>query len=147
MASLVNTTTLAIVRSVNTPEYTAPWTVISEANADSWSEITQRYRKWVTDHVEEMTQGEKDAVDAAALTARRDAAAAQLQQTEDILRAFMLLVMDEFNAHAEKINSILTAIDNGGTLAQVKTEIAAITDYPTRTEQQLRTAIRNKLGS
>jgi len=147
MASLVNTSTLEIVRSVNTPEYPAPWTVVSEANAATWSAIQQKYRKWVTDHVEEMSAGEKTAADAALLSAARDAAAAQLQQVEDIQRAFMLQVLDEFNLHAEKINAILTAIDNGATLAQVKSGIAAIVDYPARTEAQLRTAIRNKLGT
>jgi hypothetical protein len=147
MASLVNTSTLAIVRSVNTPEFTAPWTVISEANAATWSAIPVRYRKWVTDHVEEMTAGEKTAVDAALLAASRDAVAAQLDSVEDVLRAFMLTVLDELNLHSDKINAILTAIDNGANIGAVKANVLAIADYPQRTAVQLRNTVRNKLGS
>lgn len=64
-----------------------------------------------------------------------------------LFRAVIGIVLDEFNLHAAKINAILTAIDNGTTLAQVKTNIAAIADHPTRTQQQLITAIENKLNS
>lgn len=62
-----------------------------------------------------------------------------------VLRAVMLVILDELNLHATKINAILTAIDNGSTLAQVKTNIAAIADYPARTAGQLRTAVEGKL--
>lgn len=62
-----------------------------------------------------------------------------------VLRALMLVLLDELNLHAAKINAILTAIDSGGTLAQVKNNIAAIADYPTRTPTQVRTAMNNKL--
>lgn len=58
-----------------------------------------------------------------------------------LLRALMLVLLDELNLHAAKINAILTAIDTGGTLAQVKTNIAAIPDYPTRTKANLLTAL------
>jgi hypothetical protein len=81
------------------------------------------------------------------LTVARDAIASQLQQTENVLRAFMLTVLDELNLHASKHNEILTAIDDGTTLAGVKANIAAIADYPQRTEGQLRTSVRDKLGA
>jgi hypothetical protein len=64
-----------------------------------------------------------------------------------LLRALLLIVLDEFNLHAEKINAILTAIDSGSTLAQVKTNIAAIADYPTRTKANLITAMTNKINA
>lgn len=64
-----------------------------------------------------------------------------------LLRALVLIMLDEFNLHAAKINAILTAIDNGGTLAQVKTNIAAIADYPTRTKANLITAMTNKINA
>ena len=64
-----------------------------------------------------------------------------------IMRALLLTVLDEFNTHATKINAILTAIDNGSTLAQVKTNIAAIADYPTRTKANLITAMTNKINA
>jgi hypothetical protein len=77
----------------------------------------------------------------------RDEVVQQLDNIEDILRAFMLMVLDEFNNHSARINGILTAIDNGSNLAAIKTAVGAINDIPERTAQQLRSAIRNKLGS
>lgn len=81
------------------------------------------------------------------LAAMRDAVVAKMDETEDYMRAFALAVLDEFNAHSVKINAILTAIDNGGTVAQIKNNIAAIVDQPQRTIAQLKTAVRSKLGS
>jgi hypothetical protein len=64
-----------------------------------------------------------------------------------LLRAIAAVLLDEQNLHALKINEILTAIDNGATLAQVKTNIAGITDYPQRTMTQVVAAIKNKINS
>jgi len=64
-----------------------------------------------------------------------------------LFRALVLVLVDELNAHADKENSILTAIDSGSTLAQVKTNIAAIADYPQRTIAQLKTAMENKIDA
>lgn len=99
------------------------------------------------DAVTLMNQSQRDAVDAAALQAKRDDVAAQIDAVEDYTRAFALACLDEFNAHATKINAILTAIDSGGTVAQIKTNILAIADYPQRTVANLKTSVRNKLGS
>ncbi len=46
-----------------------------------------QYRKWIIDHVEEMSQPEKDSVDAARLQAQYDEVVEQLDRTEEILRA------------------------------------------------------------
>lgn len=79
----------------------------------------------------------------------RSQANAALDQLEDrqsmILRALVLTLVDELNLHAAKINAILTAIDSGSTLAQVKSNIAAIADYPTRTAAQVRAALKDKV--
>lgn len=56
-------------------------------------------------------------------------------------RALILVILDEFNAHALKINAILDAIDGAGTLAAVKAAVAAINDYPQRTAAQIKTAV------
>jgi len=146
MATVYNKTTHAIIESANTPDYDpSEWLINPDLSGVAG--VPQRYRKLVGDVPTEMTQAEKDAVDAAALVASRAAAVAQLEQAEDVLRAFMLLVLDELNAHAAKTNAILTGVENATTLANVKTAVAAIADYPTRTEQQLRTAIHAKLGT
>lgn len=106
-------------------------------------------RYWIItgDTITLMDDAARSLIDAALLEAARDMVASQLDDAEDILHAFMLLVLDELNAHAGKINAILDAIDAGATLADVQTQIRTISDYPTRTAQQLRDGIRNKLGS
>jgi len=103
---------------------------------------------WIVtgDAVTLMDQAERDAVDAALRESGRDSTVAQLDRAEDVLRAFMLAVLDELNTHAAKMNAILDAIDSGSTLAAIRTNIAAVADYPQRTAAQLRTAIRAKLG-
>lgn len=87
--------------------------------------VPPKYLTISGDVVTEMTQQQKDAVDAAELEAARDNVAAQLEQQEDLLRAFALVVLDEIN--------ILRG--------------AAIPPLSARTIQQLKTAMRNKLGS
>jgi soluble cytochrome b562 len=106
-----------------------------------------KYWTLTGDVVSLLSQAQRDAVDAAELSDMRNAAVSQLQQQEDVLRAFMLIVLDEFNAHATKMNSLLTAIDNAASLAALKTAAGAISDHAIRTEQVLRDAIRNRLGT
>lgn len=76
---------------------------------------------------------------------RLDAVAELARADRKLLRAFILLMLDELNGHAATINSLLTAIDNAASLAQLKVAVALIADYPTRTAQQLRTAITNRI--
>lgn len=147
MASLLNTSTLEIVRSADETKLSSPWVVISEANAAAWMAIPPQYRKRVGNTIEEMTAQEKAAVDAARLAASRDAAIAQLQQTEDVLRAFMLMILDDRNLLAARITSILDAIDGASSLATLKTAVASINNPNQYTEQQLRDAIKARLGS
>lgn len=109
--------------------------------------FASKYWLLVGDLVTLMTAPQRAQVDADELSAQRDAVALQMQQTEDVLRAFMLVVLDELNLHAAKHNAILTAIDNNTTLATIRTAIAAIADYPARTELQLRNSVRGRLGS
>jgi hypothetical protein len=62
-----------------------------------------------------------------------------------LLRGLVLTILDELNGHAAKINAILTAIDSGSTLAQVRDNIAAIADYPARTAAQVRATLNGKV--
>lgn len=146
MADVLNTQTLEMRASVNEVQYAPPWIVIARAQYDLWSVIPLRYRKWVTDHVEEMTQPEKDAVDFALMEAARDSIVQQLDQQEDILRAFAGLLVDQLNAHAARTNALLDAIDGAASLAALKTAAASIQNLPTVNLAQLRQAIRNKIG-
>lgn len=147
MASLLNTSTLEILRSADETKYSAPWQVISDANASAWMAIQPQYRKLNGESIEEMTVQEKAVVDASHRQAARNAAAAQLEQQEDILRAFMLIVLDEFTLHAEKVNALGQAIVQGASLAAIKTALQGLVALPVRTERQLRDAIKAKLGS
>ena len=104
---------------------------------------------WVIsgDTVSLMDAAARAAVDAAELEAMRDLVVTQLDAQEDILRAFMLAVLDELNAHALKTNAILDAIDQATNLASLQTAVGQIADYPQRTPTQMRSAVRTKLGS
>lgn len=152
MADVINRTTLEFRPSANTPDFPEP-TWKHNPDMSAVAGVPRQYWKAPADWDAvgagpvEMSAGEKAAVDAASLTASRDAATAQIDQLENVLRAVLLVLRDELNLHADKINAILTAIDNGANLAAVKVNILAIADYPQRTVAQLRTAIRGKLGS
>lgn len=146
MASVLHRVTREFRQSANTPDFPAiDWIINPDLSAVAG--FASRYWKVNGDTVSLMTLAERNAVDAALVAAARDAVADELTNNENIQRAFMLLVLDEFNAHSAKVNALLTAIDNSGSLAALKTAVAAIADLPTRTESDLRTAIRNKLGS
>lgn len=148
MANVIHRTTLEFRPSANEAFHLEPeW----KHSPDMSQVVGVEPRFWKWDAVNErpipMTAPEQATATATALSAARDAAAARLTQTEDVMRAFMLLVLDELNDHSAKVNAILDAIDAAVSLAGLKTAIAAIPDLPVRTEQQLRTAIRNNLGT
>jgi hypothetical protein len=152
MSSAVDTNTMNYLPSVNTPDVPAtPNWRINDAQADALYAAGKPTQYWKVNGgnvIVEMTQAEKDAVDAANLVLRRDAGvASQLDAVESIMRATVLVLLDEFNAHAAKINAMLTAVDNAANLADLKTAYGAIADYPARTVAQIRAAIRNKLGT
>lgn len=90
-----------------------------------------------------VTQAQADS----AVNAAKDAVQLAAYDARSVLRASALVIADELNAHALKINAILTAVDNASTFANLKTAIAAIQDYPQRSDAQIRTAITNKLAT
>lgn len=146
MATVLNRTTKQLIPSANTVEYPViDW--IIEPDLSAVTGFASKYWTISGDVVSLLDQAGRNAIDAAELNAARDATAAALDKAEDILRAFMLVVMDEFNLHSTRLNAILTAIDNGATLGAIKTSVLAINDIPQRTIAQLKTALRNKLGS
>lgn len=149
MADVLNTTTLEMRASVNeaqSPYNAPPWVIITREQFNLWSIVPQQYRKWTGVAVEEMTGPEKAAVDAAAMEAQRDQIIQQLDQMEDILRAFAQVVADGFNAHAARVNGILYAIGNSANIAEIKTAVSGINKLPEYTLVGLRSAIRAKLG-
>jgi hypothetical protein len=65
--------------------------------------------------------------------------------SSEVLRGTFLVLVDELNNHALKINSILDAVDAATSLADLKTRIVAIADYPQRTPAQAKQAIKDKI--
>lgn len=150
MASVIHKTTLQFKMFGNEPNHPeSDW--VHNPDLSSVSGVPERYWKappdWdVFPGPVEMTALEKQAADDAQVESRRDQEVASLSNVEAIDRAFMLAVLDEFNAHADKINEILDAADGANSLADFKVAMGVITDYPQRTVQQLINVIRNNLG-
>jgi hypothetical protein len=61
-------------------------------------------------------------------------------------RGLVKIMLDEFNNHADKHNAILNAVDAATSLADLKTRVAAIPDYPQRTPAQIIKALKGELG-
>lgn len=146
MANVLNRLSVLFLRSVHEPDYPVQdWIINPDITAVA--SLPTRYWKISGDTVSAMSQAEMDAVDAAALTTSRDATATELDEPEALFRAFYMVLLDELNARADKINGVLDAIDASTSFADLKTRIGAIPNYPLRTAGQLRTALRNKLGT
>lgn len=148
MADVINRTTLQFLPSANTLDYPdPPWKINPDMSAVAG--VPQKYWKWdaILDRPAEMTAPEKASLDSAQTNAARDAAVSQLDELENFMRAVVQVLRDELNLHADKMNAILTAIDTSTNYATLKTNIGLVADYPQRTLVQLRTSIRNKLGS
>jgi len=148
MGTYLHRTTKAYLQSIPPHELPEPLAnYIENPDLSNVVGVPTRYWTITGDVITEMSQAEKDAVDAALLQAARDAVADQIDQVEDIIRALALTLLDELNNHSLKINAILDAADNAGNLVGFKASMLAIADYPQRTIEQLKTTIRNKLGS
>lgn len=104
--------------------------------------------------ISEMTQVEKDQVDAALLQAARVRARAQAVRLIDavaanplLMRAIADIVKDEINNLRHWDMNLKTAVAAATTLANLKTGVAALPNLPDRTFEDLRTAIINKINS
>tara|TARA_R110000822_G_scaffold137399_7_gene274896 strand:- start:61 stop:507 length:447 start_codon:yes stop_codon:yes gene_type:complete len=148
MADVINKTTLRFLQSVNTPEYPEPdWVVNPDMRAVAG--VSPRYWKWDTGsgRPEPMTAAEQVALDLQAVEDARDAIVAQIDRQENILRAVMSAVIGEMNNHSDKTNLILAEIAQATSLADFKTRMGTISELPQRTLAQLRTVVRNALGT
>ena len=148
MASVIHRTTLAFQTSVNTPKFPEP-TYKHNPDMSAVAGVSRRYWEWDSgaERPVPMSQPDQDAVDAALLTAALDGEASKLDDFQDIIRAIGKLLVSEFNNHSVKINAILDAADAATSLGDFKSAVSAITDQPTRTLAQFRSAMRSNLGS
>lgn len=154
MANVLHRTTKLYRTSVNTPDFpVSDW--IHDPDLSAVIGFDSKYWVITGDAVSLMSQAERDAVDAAEAAAILASARAEAKSYYDntidylgkAIKAVALVAQDEMNLHADKINAILTAIDNGSNIGAVKTNIAAIADYPQRTPAQLKTAVDNKIDT
>lgn len=122
MATVLNRTTKELIDSANTPDYPlANW--IINPNLSAVSGFASKYWIITGDAVTLMSSAQRAAVDAAELTAARDAIANQIDAINTYGRAFAEIVMDEINI------------------------LRAQHSLPARSLSQLKTALRNKLGA
>ena len=99
--------------------------------------VPRRYWVITGDVVSEMSQPEKDAVDAAILEAARDAAIQEeIDNLESVVRQLTKLMVDEINILRQQFNT---------TTAEVVQ--ATNTTFTDRTLAQVRTQLRNDLGA
>lgn len=146
MADVLNRTTREFLRSVHEPNYPVEDWIINP-DLEGVEDFESKYWIITGDIVSLMEQTARDAVDAAELESQRDAIASMFTNPEDVLRAFMRVVLNEFNAHAAFQNQILNGIRTAASLADLKAKATAAQDYPVRTVDDLITAVRNNLGS
>ena len=120
MANVLHRTTKRYLRSVNTPDYpVVDWIINPDLSAVVGFDA--RYWEISGDTVSLMDQAARDAVDAAALSATKDAVADELDAQTTVMRAFAEVVVDEINI------------------------LRAQHSLPDRTLAQLKTAVRGKL--
>ena len=99
--------------------------------------VPNRYWIITGDVISEMSQAEKDAVDAAILTAARDAEIqAEIDELESVMRQLVKLMVSELNILRQQFNTTT------GEVSQ-----ATNTSFADRTLAQVRTQLRNDLGA
>ncbi len=146
MANVLNRTTKEYLKSVSTSNYdSVDWII----NPDLSAVVGFESKYWAIsgDIVTLMDQASRDAVDVTELSQQRDSLSNSLANTEDILRAIVLVLIDQFGNHATEHNALLSTISNASSLNDLKSSVAAMTPLNVPTIQQARTQIRNKLGS
>ena len=137
-----NKTVLRSVASADLPEAQANY--IEEPDLSAVAGQPVKYWVITLDVVSLADVATRTAIDAALLSAARDALADEMDTIETYTRAFALVVLDEFNARTVKINAILAAIAGANNFNSLKSAAAQIVDLNTYTAAQLKTAVRNK---
>lgn len=143
--NVLNRTSKLFIESANTPDYpVAQWIHNPDLSAvQGWPS-----KYWVIsgDDVLLMSEGERNNVDAIEISDSRDTTANRMDDIEDIVRALGLSTVDLHNMHVTTIKAMLDAIDAATNFTDLKTRIGQIADPQQRTGQQMKTAIRGKLG-
>ena len=124
----------------------------------SLPQVPAKHLKIVSGAVVEMTQGEKDAVDAqetadalASLTTNSRLSAKnsvdELSPEGVRLRAALLVTLDEVNILRQWLASFKTEVAASSNLADLKNRVATLPATADRTASQLKTAIKGKIDA
>lgn len=114
--------------------------------------VPLKYLKWVANDVSEMSQGEKDAVDAAeaaaAITATRTGAKNSLTGFNSASladRAKLDIIKDEFNIIRKWTRDFKTEVVAATNLANLQARVATLPTLNDRTLDQIKTALQNRV--
>jgi hypothetical protein len=128
-----------------------------QAQIENPADITTADPPWVYDgaNLRDATAGEISASPANRLLDQRDADIRRLNAAIDnqadyygrLVRSLAVMVLNEMNLHADKFNEILNAVDSAANFSQVKSNFAAITDYPQRTKTQMVNSIKANVSA
>lgn len=141
-------------QSVNTPDYEGQPNVLINPNLSAVAGQPMRYWKHIAGEIQLMTQGERDAVDAAiatsTLNSARNGAKDQIVGTIPLpilLRALADILKDEINVVRGWTASFKTEVAAASNLADLKTRVATLPTLGARTLAQLKTAINSRIDS
>lgn len=123
-------------------EIDPPFDAATQLRSD-WTE-TVHADKVVRERI--VTDKTPAAIDAE-IEGRRDVRASVYDDVEAVERAAFAVMIEEFNRHSAKQVEIVTAILSGSSLAEIKANLLAIERIPDRSFEDLRDAVRRRLGS
>ncbi len=144
---------IIIDSSADTNEYQKSTPQVGcNADLSAVTGIPQRYWNLVGGQVQAMTQGERDAKDAAEAAATlaflRTAAKGRMTSSTDIdWRAVAGILVDEINVLRQWLASFKVEVVAASNLADLKTRVAGLPATPDRTLAQAKTAYQNKVDS
>lgn len=145
MADVLHRTTKEYKRSVNEPDYPLiDW--IHNPDLSAVAGFPSKYWVIAGDVVTLMDQAARDAVDAAEEVVLRDAIVAELIEVKSLLRTVVITLNTELITHGNKLNALRNAISNASSLANLKTTVGASPEIDVLTHQQIRDAVRAKIG-
>lgn len=146
MTDVVHRITKEYRRSVHTPDYSlADWI----HNPDLSAVVGQPAKYWLItgDVISLMDQAARDAVDAQELSDRRDSIISRLDDLEILERAELLALLDDRNIWADWLQQFKDGVATANNLADIKSLISRLPNTPQGGIAQMKTKIRNKLGS
>lgn len=137
MGDYVHRTTKSYLRSVSPNELPEPLAnYIEDPDLSAVVGVPSVYWIVIGDVISEMSQGEKDAVDAQLLQERYDSIIQEIDNLESVLRALTKMIISEINILRQQFNTTTAEIPQ-----------ATDTNFADRTLEQVKQQLRNDLGT